>query len=72
MFVSIWLIVGFLALVLFNRMPAVKDEFLFRLGFSLVIVGFGILPLSIWVLFLPSFALIIVGVVLIVLDAVLS
>ena len=67
MFVYSWLLVGFLVLVLFNCVPAVKTAPLFRLGFSLLIVGFGILPLSLWLFFIPSIALMGIGVILIVL-----
>lgn len=68
MFVYSWLLVGFIVLVLFNCVPAVKTAPLFRLGFSLLIVGFGILPLSLWLFFIPSIALIFIGVVLMVLH----
>lgn len=67
MFVYSWLLVGFLVLVWFNCVPAVKTAPLFRLGFSLLIVGFGILPLSLWLFFIPSIALMGIGVILIVL-----
>ncbi len=67
MFVYSWLLVGFVVLVLFNCLPAVKTALLFRLGFSLLIVGVGILPLSLWLFFIPSIALMIIGVILIVL-----
>ena len=68
MFTYTWLFVGLLALVLFNCLPAVKTEPLFRIGFSLVIIGFGIIPLSIWMIFLPSFALFVIGIILIALS----
>ena len=70
MFVYSWLLVSLLTLVLFNCLPAVNTAPIFRIGFSLIIIGFGILPLSFWLFFLPSFALFIIGVVLIATSSV--
>ena len=67
MFVYSWILVGVLVLALFNCVPAVKTAPLFRIGFSLMIIGVGILPLSLWLFFIPSIALMSIGVILIVL-----
>jgi hypothetical protein len=66
MFFYAWLSVGFLVLVLFNWGPSDKIAPVDRIGFSLFIIGIGILPWSMQLLFLPSFALMITGAVLIV------
>ncbi|MBA4327688.1 MAG: hypothetical protein C0428_05625 [Polaromonas sp.] len=66
MFFYSWLLVGFLVLVLFNYGPVDKIAPVDRIGFSLFIIGIGIIPWSMWLFFLPSFALMILGAILIV------
>lgn len=66
MFFYSWLFVGFLVLVLFNYGPIDKIAPVDRIGFSLFIMGIGILPWSLWLLFIPSFALMIIGAILII------
>ena len=62
----VWLTFALIALILFNYGPVDKIAPVDRIGFSLVIIGVGIIPLSMWMVFLPTFALIILGVILIV------
>ena len=66
MFFYSWLIGWFLVLILFNYGPVDKFAPVDRIGFSLFILGIGILPLAAWLLFIPSMVLMFSGAVLIV------
>jgi len=66
MFFYSWLFVWSLVLIVFNYGPVDKIAPADRIGFSLFIIGIGIIPLSMWLIFLPTFALMIIGAILIV------